>query len=369
MALRYDCEGVLSTIEWAHSLLETRQQASGYAMDKVIARIVQLTRSKPDSAQGLFARYLRGDNVPRWETQADLIGDDAQAHYPSLPLWGVLRIGLTGYSSPDGAESVRNLLDDLQGRFERRITRYEGPGLTVVAVPPSKAFALDLCAYGSCHATAVLLAMAMDVQSLEDDAAAEALGKHRAYSAVSPLLVGQRAFQCLMLAFAADEFPVTAPLVAARVRQQVLDGLNADGEVLDTAAVDVPDAVAIAREALDEARHFSPSRYKQRAYLRDWLKSSDERVARITPTVTTPEVALASRQERPVPLVLRSPTGTRRRHASTLGKRAKAKLLSAMDGYVVLPASPSPEVQPVDRSGPALVPDASLSPSHLAPTL
>jgi hypothetical protein len=372
MALRYDCEGVLSTIEWAHTQLASWGEASGYAMDKVMARRVQLSRSKPDSAQGLFARYLRGDNVPRGETQGDLLGHDLHAHYPSLPLWGVLRVGLAGYASPPGADRVRSLLDELQGRFERRITRFEGPGLTYVALVPSKAISLDLAAYGSCHATAVLLAMAMDVQDIHDSEAQQRWEGEPAYRGVSALLLGQRAFQCLMLAFAADECPVTAPLVAARVRQQVLDGLNADGKVLDTAAVDVDAAIEVAREAIEQSRAVSRSRYKQRAWLRNWLQSADERVALITPAITTAEAALASRQARPVLLTLRLSSGTRRRHVSVLGKRAKEKLMSEMRGYVTKatnPDPPAPVSAATDTSGPRHIPGNGPSGAGLTPAL
>lgn len=347
MALSYDCERILGTIEWAHQGLWQHGRGNGRAMDVLMGKLRSERASSAPERASRYARYLRGDNVPRADAVFGLLGDDLRVNYWQLPLFDLLRVGVDGYGTRDGRNSVEFALDDLQRRFVRRITSYEGPGLTQVSVQPSRKIVLELCAYGSCHATAVLLAWAIDLQQQRDEF--ETRPDDFGAPPFNPLYVGQRAFQCLIFAFAQGEFPVTGPLVAARVRQQVLDHLKADGQVLDTASIDVDAAVATAREVLDPAREGRANPFQQRAALRAWLKSQSLALEGVTPQITSPALAEAARQARPVALHLQAVD--ERGRPRLFGKRAQATLLEAMVGYVSSAGSTWRSNPPQDQSG------------------
>lgn len=347
MAWSYDVERILATIEWAHATLLEHGREGASAMDRVLAKCQSSKSGRKPEKWSRFARYLRGDNVPRGDTVCDLIRDDLRVNYATLPVFNVLRVGMDGYGTDGGNHQVEVALDDLQGRFQRRITRYEGPGLVVVSAPPTRKGGFELAAYASSHAVAVLLAWAMELQTERQHF--DAAPNEYSSPPYNALHMGQRAFQCLMLAFAQGEFPVTAPLMAARVRQKVLDRLCVDGQVLDTAAVDVDAAVKAARDALDLARAGRANAFQQRAFLRAWLKSNDPAVAQLTPQVAAPEQAHAARQARPVALHLRAADAKGR--ARALGKRAHTTFSKGMAEYVTSVGSAWKAGAPQDESG------------------
>lgn len=353
MALSRDPEGVLSTIEWAHALLEQHKKASGYQMDALMRQKVQLSVSRKPS--GLFARYLRGDNVPRLTTQADLMDLDRSC-YLSLPLWEILRVGLEGHAFRAGYQRVWAAMDDLQGRFQRRVTRYDGPGQLVVLPEPTRQFAIEVCSYASSHAATVLLVRAMEMQPGKEDHS-ETARKTKANSPWNALHMGQHAFRCLILAFASGEFPVTAPLTMARVRQRVLDGLCVNGHALDTASVPVEPAVEAARDVLAQARAKSSKSFRQRAYLRSWLKSSDDSLCALTPQITTLAEARDSRVNAPARLKLRSPV-SRKGHKRELGIRARTLLLDQLGQYVAESIAVDEIIKPQDGTGGRFTPRA-----------
>lgn len=358
MPLSYDCERIFGTIEWAHATLRVFNVGSGYAMDQVMKERVELCGAK--GRPGLFARYLRGDCVPRPRTQVDLEEHSSSSFYLGLPIWDVLRVGFDGYSTREGQEAVEQAVLDVERWFEPRLTRYAGPGLVITNPQFTPPYGLRLCAHGSNYALTVLLNAALWFAEWSESETKELEGvpgvrPRRVSHATDPLRMGQRAFQCMVLSFAAGEFPVTAPLVAARVRQRILDRLIFHDKVLDTAAIDLNAAMDAGRQVLREAQAHSRARFKQRAWLQSWLKSGDSRVADMTPTIVEPAIAEASRQRRPVVLRLQAPAIGRHGHQHELGSKARDTLLRALHGYVVAEAAEdaadTAAHSPMDASG------------------
>lgn len=339
--MRYDCEGILATIDWAHATLKDFCAKSGYAMDKIMAGSLQRFRGNPQLSRGHFARYLRGENCPSWLTANDLqMSSDLPMARLLLPLYDILRIGMVDYREYEGEQNVQNALLDVERRFQRRLTRYEEHGATLFNPRATPRYGLDICAYGSSHALAVLLGASMEFQVLYEGEIADELSAASRSKRIShqndPLLMGQRAFQCLVLAIAAGEFPVTSALVVARVRQRVLDQLCFRDNVLDTGAINLTNAIRIGQEALRQASAEGRTPSQQRARLRVWLNDrTNPDLLQITPPIATPEQAAASRARKPTLLQLDAPVLGRHSHRHQLGKKARALLASALDGYVV----------------------------------
>jgi hypothetical protein len=340
--LRFDAETILGTIDWAHLTLRDYGVPSGYAMDAIMAKRVARFRGNPDRGRGHFARYLRGESSPSLQTVFDLDFEYSPTMGRiQLPMYEILRVGMQGYRG-GGRDRCDEALLEVERRFQRRLTRYEDRGMVMTQPELNSRFGLDLCTYGSSHALTVLLVAAMQFQLW-----AERSDDSNDYERVAfarkgptsrkcdPLLMGQRAFQCLILAIAAGEFPVTCALVVVRVRQRILDQLAFDGAVLDTAAIGIEDAVHVGRQALEQADAAGRTRSKQRAWLRAWLGDrANADCLRMTPPITTAAQAAESRARAPLELQLEAPALGRHSHRHQLGRKAKEILASALEDYI-----------------------------------
>lgn len=346
--MRFDPEKVLATIDWAHATLQQYGARSGYAMDAIMAKQVRRFRGNPDRGRGHFARYLRGESAPCRDTLVDLdFGDTTAIERMHLPLYDVLRVGMDGYRDIEQERRVDDALLDVERRFQRRLTRYYERGVVMTTPELTPRYGLELSAYGSSYALTVLLAAAMQFQlwaeeseDSEDKEWASSV-KRTVLRRHGPLLMGQRAFQCLVLAIAAGEFPVTYALMTALVRQRVLDHLAFRGVVLDTAAIELEDAVEAGRQALQQAYGSGRTPSKQRAWLRAWLNDRDNSdCLRMTPAIVMPAHATESRTRNPMKLQLEAPPLGRHSHRHQLGRKAKEILTNALEGYVAIGAEP-----------------------------
>lgn len=324
------CERVLATVEWADAALREHKVESGYAMDAVLRGDAQTERRrknrKDDSGPSespppsKFARYQRGDSVPSWQVIEQLFrGGDAAGRF-SHPLFDVLKVGLAGYQSADGDEIVLQALWDAERRIDQRLSRYIDAGIRFERLAMTRRRLRDLASCGDSYALTALLCGAMELHHQELD----------------PLLAAQRAFQCMVLMFARGEFGTTWPLLAARVRQQVLDRLEFEGRALDTASVDMAAAIDCARRviALKEFAEPSVRASRRRQLLRHWLDSADQDVTAITPRIVSSQVARNARANRPVVLQMLSTPRGRFGHVRDYGKSAKAVLRAALGDYV-----------------------------------
>lgn len=337
--MRFDTETILGTIDWAHATMQQYGAPSGYVMDAIMAKQVARFRGNPDLGRGHFARYLRGESAPSGYTVFDLdCGDSLATTRIRLPLYDILRVGMDGYRGGQHDRCVQDALLEVERRFQRRLTRYADGDGWMTSPDPNSRYGLDICTYSSSYALTVLLTTAMELQIWADPNDDERLGpvRRRPLKMYDPLVMGQRAFQCLVLAIAAGEFPVTYALVIVRVRQRILDQLVSCSSVLDTAAVSIEDAIHVGRQALQAARAAGRTRTKQRAWLRAWLNDRDNADSpRMTPAIASPAQAAESRAGHPVRLQLEAPSLGRHGHRHQLGRKAKALLARELDGYVV----------------------------------
>lgn len=328
MAAKLTVERILATVEWAHAVLFEHNRTSGYKVDELLtprrrARKSEVQTDVPPTGQ--FARYLGGSCVPSREVieQLDTRGGLAPARF-AHPIYAVLRTGVARYSDNRGHFDIEDALFEVERFLSLKLTRVRDLGWAYERMPPTPRRALDLAVHGNGYALAALLAQAMELQESE----------------VDPLPTAQRAFQCMVLAFARGEFATTWPTMAVRVRQQVLDALQFDGQVLDTASLDVRAAVDACKNALQRVpqggAQLTPS--AQRQWVRSWLSQPDDRtVALMTPKRVAKDEALAARDRCPVILKMESLPLGRHGHIRDFGKRARAHLLAAMHGYVVEP--------------------------------
>lgn len=326
MASKLTCERILATVDWAHAVLYEHELATGYQVDELLTtgRRAGAPRVKTEAPPpGKFARYLRGSCVPSREVieQLDTRGGLAPARF-GHPIYEVLRTGVSRYSKYPESFDVEYALHEVERWLPNKLTRIVDLGWAYERKPPTPRRALDLAVHGNSYALAALLAQTMELHSLEED----------------PLSTAQRAFQCMVLTFARGEFASTWPMMAVRIRQQVLDAVHFEGLALDTASVDLRAAVEACRKAIPlgpwDGVALRPS--QQRQWLRAWLSQQDDpTVALMTPKRVTVEEALAARAQRPVALRMESGPLGRHGHVRDFGGRAQAELAAALRGYVV----------------------------------
>jgi hypothetical protein len=334
MPAKLTCERILATVDWADQVLRDYGVESGYGMDGVLRlgqyRWSRRTRSprgaqaKAPVAPGKFARYLRGDCVPSRRVLENLDAGDGRAYARFFhPLYRVLQVGWDGYQEWEGQVSVEEAVDELDRRLPFRITRYLDQGYIYEHKPMTRRRVLDLTACGDGYAVAALLMAVLEADGEE------------------ALITGQCAFQCMVLAFARGEFPSTWPLVAARVRQQVLDRINHGGRALDTASIDLAATIATTRE---HARLNGPGdadvpASKDRQRLREWLKSAPGHVAAITPQIVPTDQAKHALAQNGVALKLQSAPRGRFNHVRDFGSSARPVLLRELRDYVAQTAT------------------------------
>lgn len=315
----YSCERILAGVDWAHAELCAMNKASGYAMDELLKEY-----QSGDPRPGKFARYLRGENLPSERVLMELMSahrSDASERM-QLPLYDVLARGHHALLDSDADIDV---LFEIERRLTYRLTRHwSGNGLEAVEITPARAS--TLASHANSYALTALLVWAPSRQALDSDGGS--------VDSNACLLIGQRAFQCLILTMASGEFAQTGPVLTARVRQRVLDGLEWQGQQLDTASVDVAAAVEAGRRLLEQTRtQTTPS--KQRSALRKLLTQDNAAdLAAITPKIVPVEHAQAMRAKHPVALAFPPTPGAKANRVSGYGLKARALLLKELAGYV-----------------------------------
>lgn len=315
----YSCERILAGVDWAHAELRAMNKTSGYAMDELLKDY-----QKGDPRPGKFARYLRGENMPNEMVLMELMsahGSDASERM-QLPLYDVLARGHQALLECDADVEV---LFKIERRLDFRLTRYwSDNGIESVEITPARA--LTLATYANSYALAALLIWAPSRQALDTDGGA--------VDSKACLRIGQRAFQCLILAMASGEFPQTGPVLAARIRQRVLDPLEWQGHRLDTASIDVMAAVEVGRRLLEQARS-QTTRSKQRGALRKLLTQGDAAdLEIITPKIVPAERAAAMRQKHPVELAFGQLPIGKANLVVGYGASARRELQSSLGDYV-----------------------------------
>lgn len=325
MSYRLDCERILATVDWADSvLLETGLQ-SGYAVDAFLAgRSPRRTgQGAPKGASrpppGKFARYQRGDCVPsvsvveRLDTASGLAVGRFQH-----PLYTVLRVGWENHESWQARDLLESALGDTERWLALRLSRFVDLGWTFERRPMTTRLMHSLAMTGTGHALTALLWGAME----------------RADHGEDPRPAIERALQCMVLAFARGEFPLTWPLVAARVRQQVLDAIAVDGRVADTASIDLSAAVSSARAviAVVPGQRLATAAERRRR-VQQWLSSAPEATA-LSPQFVPPDEAALSRRANPVGLQMLPVPRGQFGHVRDFGRRARAVLVDALADYV-----------------------------------
>lgn len=318
MPYTYSSERVLATVDWAHAELRERKKSSGYAMDSLFKNY-----SKGAHRPGKFARYLRGDNSPNHDFLNELMLDNDGQSFErmQLPLYEVLRLGHMRFR--DGNPDDR-VLFDIGLRLDFRLIRYwENGAFEAIEITPASA--LKLATYANSYALAALLMWASSQQMI----ATEEVPESRAC-----LVIGQRAFQCLILTMASGEFPQTGPVLTARIRQRVLDQLSWQGHRLDTASVDLAAAVEVGRSMVAAARGQSSSS-KQRGVLSKLLRNADSPdIEAITPKIVPQEQADAAHARHPVKLVFREAPIGKANLVSGYGSKASTQLRIDLGDYL-----------------------------------
>ncbi|GEM_PF-3404273 len=319
MPYAYSCERILATVDWAHASLREQGRSSGYAMDSLFGAYPKGTQRS-----GKFARYLRGENTPNEAllTKMMMSRSSHAVERMHLPLYEVLQRGHDALLDDD---PDFNVLFDIERRLDFRLTRYwsETTIETIDITPPR---ALALAAYANSYALAALLVWAPSLQYWERIKVPKV--SH------SCLVIGQRAFQCFVLAMARGEFPQTGPVLGARIRQRVLDPLEWQGHKLDTASIDIAAAVAMGRRVLASART-EPTLGKRRNALRRMLNRNEAKyLEAITPKIVPAEQADAARRLHRTKLAFGQQPKGKANLVRDYGSRASRHLRMALGDYL-----------------------------------
>lgn len=333
MAYRLDCERVLATVDWADSVLVETGLKSGYAVDAFLRGLKRssVRRGTTEEASppppGKFARYQRGDCAPshRVLEQLDTATGLAVGRFQH-PLYTVLQVGWEGRDSWQSRDLLEAALGDTERWLGLRLSRFVDLGWTFERRPMTARLMQSLAMMGTGHALTALLWGAME----------------RADHGEDPRPAIERAMQCMVLAFARGEFPLTWPLVAARVRQRVLDAIVVEGHVADTAALDLGTAVRSAQAlfAVTPGARLEPAAQRRRR-LQEWLSSAPQAAA-LKPRFVVPEEAAQSRRAHPVAVQMLPVPRGQFAHVRDFGRRAREVLTSALGDYVVLGETPTP---------------------------
>lgn len=285
-------ETVLATVDWAHCVLRVTGATSGYALD--------------GDRSGLFARYLRGDNSPRlFEViyrDAPMPGNGTAIRF-FHPIYVVL-----GRSPSDG--DLNYALITASRRVHTRVFDTSGALLPGNALRPATSRRLlDLAVQGDGFALATLIAYFFKAARMAEPALA--------------LEAGLRAWQCLLLAVAGGEFAAIGRLLAARLRQQVLNQAVHQGETWDTATPDLQVVLPALRRAVPGLA--SAAGASRRRLLREVLVSpSGEVRALLVPDLVSVAEAERRRQEHVRALDLDGPPRGRFQEMPRLGAKARA---------------------------------------------
>lgn len=313
-------ERVLATVDWAHVVLEGSGEASGYAMDPRPQRPVgdEVGRSTRAHSPGLFARYLRGDTAPSYEQlyYMDEQVDGSWSRF-SHPVYRLLAKPTTEWYE------LVEILDDLALSLHCRIFGIDGAqGPGKYQLPTTSRRQRDLAVQGDGYALTALLALALHAKGEEDLPLA--------------LDVATRAYQCMLFAFARGEFWSIRSALAARIRQQILDQIECDGMVLDTASLDIEAGIARLREVLERHRLAEPtasSAARRRLFRQILAGDHGELLPLITPARVPVAVAAAHRVQHAQPIEMNSRPSGRFQYVRRFGARARDVLRAALADY------------------------------------
>lgn len=321
MATPLDCERVLATIDWSEIVLIEHGFDSGYKVDKklhALARKGSSTRTSNQSPRpGKFARYQRGDGAPNKSVREQLETRSgwaaARFHHP---IYSLMRVGWDGFGDVKTRRALYSEEVLIERWLEIRLSRFVDMGTWSERRPMSPSLMRALAANGTGYALAALLHGALRSEDMGE----------------SPRDAVQRAVECMVLAFARGEFRLTWRIVAARVRQQLLDRFEIQGLVADTASMDLAAAVDAAREwlaHLDLDGKMSPAD-GGRAF-RKWRNSESGRLLDIA--FVPIEDAKAARARRPVPVTMEPIARGQFQHERDFGKRARKVVKDALADY------------------------------------
>jgi hypothetical protein len=321
MATPLDCERVLATIDWSNIVLIEHELDSGYAVDeklRVLAAKRGVGRARVESpSPGKFARYQRGDCAPN-RTVLDLL--DTRSGWAGgrfyHPLYSFMRVGWEGFSDPKARRDLAREEVRIERWLDIRLSRFVDMGQTSEWRLMTRPLMRALAANGTGYALAALLHGALRAEDMGEN----------------PKAAVQHAVECMVLAFARGEFQVTWPLVAARLRQQLLDRFEADGRVADTASLDLRAAVRAAREWLENLDLEGKMRPTDgcRAFY-EWRKSESGRLLDIA--FVPVEEAEAARIRHPVRVALEPVPRGQFEHVRDLGQRARKIVRTALGEY------------------------------------
>jgi hypothetical protein len=315
-------ERVLATVDWAHIVLEGSGQASGYAMDPRPRppKDNEAGRSARAHSPGLFARYLRGDTTPSSD-QLYYMDERVEGSWSrfSHPVYRLLAKPTTEWYE------LVEILDDLALSLHCRIFDIDGAqGPGKYQLPTTSRRQTDLAVQGDGYALTALLALALHAKGEENFPLA--------------LDVATRAYQCMLFAFARGEFWSIRSALAARIRQQILDQIECNDMVLDTASLDIEAGIARLRELLERHHLVEPTANSaaRRRLFRQILAGEHTGVLPlITPRRVPVAMAAACRAQHQRPIEMDSQPRGRFQHVPRFGKRARSVLRAALAGYWV----------------------------------
>lgn len=317
-------ERVLATVDWAHFAMEGRGRGSGYAMDPRPRRSTDGKAGPPTRTRthslGLFARYLRGDTAPS-EQQLYYMDERVEGSRSRFyhPLYRLLAEPTTEW------HELVEILDDLALSLQCRIFDIDGAqGPGMYQLPTTSRRQTDLAVQGDGYALTALLALALHAKGEEDFALA--------------LDVATRAYQCMLFALARGEFRSIRTALTVRIRQQVLDQIECQGMVLDTASLDIEVGIARLRELLDRHGLADPGANgaaRRRLFRQVLAGGHGELLPLITPARVPVAVAAALRVQHRKSIEMDSLPRGRFQHVRRFGKRARGVLSAAISDYWV----------------------------------
>lgn len=317
-------EGVLATVDWAHVVLTGSGQSSGYAMDLRPKRLrgvdTRELRSERPQSPGLFARYLRGDTAPSYRQLLSMDGwVEGASSRINLPIYRVLAKPTTEWCE------LVEVLGDVALSLHCKVFDVSGPqGPGMYQLPTTSRRQTDLAAQGDGFALTALLVLALNAKSEENHSLA--------------LDIATRAYQCMVMAFARGEFSSIRSAISVRVRQQVLDQIECDGIVLDTASLDIETGMIRLRELLEQnhlEEHAAGDSARRRLFREILAGSHPGVLSLITPARVPLAVATRLRSQHRRPINIDSLPRGRFRHVSRFGKRARNVLRANLGDYWV----------------------------------
>jgi len=329
--MKMTCEDVLATVQWAHHAMYSQGFDSGLAFDvggtrssrksqeqSPTSSATKRLRGEAGKPPSKHARYLRGDTVPRHEYVRDVaILESTGSTYGIFhhPVFDVLRDAVRG-TTAEG-----HWLGTLAPRLHCAVLEplVDQSWLSIKPITHRLLNSLAIQADG--YALAALLAIALEFAGSDDNDLA--------------LLVAERAFQCMIFSFAGGEFSRIYTTLSVRTRQLLLDKIQCDGLALDTATLDIHEAIVAVQNAMKQSGINSESSpVRKRAFFRQLLTAQPADIFRvITPTRVQLDVAKAHRISYRKSIEMDSVPEGQLKQTRRFGKIARRVLQEALKEY------------------------------------